>query len=94
MKLQELEEWMLNNKFVTYEDYYDERGNHYVTRIYSDLQERLFKIEFCNNHPYEKWGKKGFIRGEYAEPLEVIKKTRIIEYYEPKYQRNNTSGKM
>jgi hypothetical protein len=86
MKRSELDEWMLNNKFVTYDDYYDERGNHYVTRIYEDSQGKLFKIEFCNDHPYEKWGEKGFIRGDYSEPLEVVKKTRTVEYYEQKMQ--------
>ena len=84
MKRSELDEWMLNHEFVTYESFYDECGNCDVAKIYADSEGRLFMIEFCNDHPYEKWGEHGFIRGEYDEPIEVVKKTRIVEYYEPK----------
>ena len=85
MKLQELQEWIKAHKNVAQDkNEYDDNGNHYETRIYADKEGRLFQIEFSNGHPYETWGKHGFIRGEYSEPREVIKRTRIEEYYEPK----------
>jgi hypothetical protein len=84
MKLKELQKWMENKEYHTIEQEYDERGNCYVKQIFTDSKGRLYQIEFANEHPYEKWGKNGYIRGEYAEPVEVVKKTRMVEYYEPK----------
>lgn len=65
-------------------DDWDGNGNHHSVIIY-EKQGKLFRIQFCNDEPDEKWGEKGFIRGDYKEPQEVVMKKRVIEeiYYEP-----------
>ena len=78
----ELDNWIKSAKYVTCaQDYYDDNTNHYVATIYEKNGE-LFQIEFCNGHPYEKWGGKGFIRGEYSIPRKVKKVTRMVEQTE------------
>ena len=91
MKLQELQEWIKAHRYVTSErDDYDANGNHDEIRIYTDKEGKFFQIEFCNDHPHECYIKGGpiimgeYTEPEYSEPVEVFKKTRIEEYYEPK----------
>lgn len=91
MKLEELKEWIKAHRHVTNsENDYDSSGNHEESRIYTDDKGKYFIIEFKNGSPYEKWdntiGKHGggFVRGEYGEPKEVFKKTRVVEYYDYK----------
>ena len=82
MTKEELDNWIKSAKFITYEnDDYDSCGNHEVTKIF-EKDGKFWAIHYQNNYPYEKWSNKGFIRGQYAEPHEVFKKTRIIEYYD------------
>lgn len=80
----ELDKWIENHEMVDYEQDYDACGNHEVSRIYKDLNGKLFRIEFLNESPYEEWDKSkgGWIRGEYSPPVEVIKKTYSANYYE------------
>lgn len=40
----------------------------------------LFLLE--RNDVFEKRGERGYIRGEYSEPVEVVKKQRVVDYYE------------
>lgn len=85
MKLEELNKWIASHEYVTCASRdTDSCGNVDTEIIYRDSTGRLFRLEFMNNHPYEKWGDKGFIRGEYSEPVEVVKKQRMVDYYEPK----------
>ncbi len=85
MKLKELNEWAELHGNSVYEEYsYDDRGNCFKKRIYADSENRYFMIRFCNDRPYEKYGKNGFIRGEYDEPVEVVKKIGCLENYEIK----------
>ena len=89
MTLDELNLWIKAHRYVRHaSDEYDESGNREESRIYTDDNGKLFIIEFCNGHPYEKWDEKigkhggGFVRGEYEYPKEVFRKTRIVEYYD------------
>ena len=85
MKLEDLKAWIKGKRVVDWEDdMNDECGNRCESRIY-ESDGKLYRIEFCNNHPYEKWiVGEGYNRGDFTEPVEVIKKERtIIEtYYE------------
>lgn len=79
MKKEELQNWIKSAKYIdTPEDTYDDNTNRYTTNIY-EKDGKLYKIEYCNGHFYEKWGKTGFIRGEYGEPIEVKKVKRMVE---------------
>jgi hypothetical protein len=82
MTLQELNDWIKTAKLITTKHAYD-HGNDWATKIY-EKNGQLYAIEFCNNHPFEQYGTKGWIRGVYAEPKKVKKKIRVIkeEYYE------------
>lgn len=84
MTLKEIQDWIGTNNYVTtsYRDI-DSCGNEEETRIF-ESNGKLYVIEFQNDHPYEKYGKNGYARGDYAEPREVIRKSRMVEevYYE------------
>jgi hypothetical protein len=85
MTLSDLTYWIKTHRFVTVSEYsYDSSTNHYETKIYEGSNGGFFQIEFMNGHPFETWDseKRGFVRNEYPYPREVVKKTRIEEYYE------------
>ena len=85
MKIEKLNKWIENHKYVSCaEETFDGNGNLYEMRIYNDKKGKFFGVSFTNNDPNEKFGPNGYIRGEYDEPLEMEKKTRVVEYYEPK----------
>ena len=89
MKLKEIQDWIKNSQYVDSTDYHhDSCDNIEETRIYRN-NGKLYKIEFMNDYPYEKWavndkGRGYFVRGEYSDPIEVIMKTQMVEqiYYE------------
>ena len=84
MTKEELQKWMAESKFVDSDREFDENGNCEESRIYERNGE-LFRVEFQNGHPYEKWGEKSFIRGVY-DVRKVIRETETIEvvrYREP-----------
>lgn len=78
MTKEELNQWIAKAKLVDYKTQYDENGNCEETRIYG-AEGKFFRIEFLNGSPYEAWNGKGFTRGVYPEPREVIRKTEMVE---------------
>ena len=89
MTLKELNDWIESAKYVELanEDY-DSSGNHYVTSIYKK-DDKFYKIEFCNNHPYEKYiSSKGFVCGEYD--IKQVHRNSWIEYVSEWIENNNT----
>lgn len=79
MTLIELEEWMSKYEDNLYdEDYeYDDNGNENSYKIY-DIEGKLYRIEFCNSSPGEKWVRStGFLRDVY-DPVEVKRKEEFI----------------
>lgn len=76
----ELMEWIesANLNYAESHSGYDENGNFYDTRIY-EKDGSFYKIEFCNDHPSEVYGVKGYIRGEY-QPVKVKRiETQVIQ---------------
>jgi len=76
MTKEEIREWMRSAECVAthrYEDY----GNIYQSRIY-EKDGKLYLIELCNGGVSEKFGKKGYIRGEY-ELVEVQKREYTVQ---------------
>ena len=72
MNLTELNAWMKSAKFVESANHdTDSCGNYTYSRIY-EKDGGFWRIEFMNNHPSEKWGKRGYVRGVY-EPKPVHK---------------------
>jgi hypothetical protein len=65
MSLDEIKSWIKGTKCIDYahEDT-DSCGNLWQERIYQK-DGKLYSIQFLNDHPCEKWGGKGYIRGEY-----------------------------
>lgn len=92
MTLQEVKDWCKGTRVVDYEDdSYDDNGNHYVTKIYSK-DGKLWRLSFSNDHPYERYERgRGYVRGEYVDPVEVVKKTRVVTetYYESKEEEHD-----
>jgi hypothetical protein len=82
MTLDEIEAWMKRARRV---DRLEERDEQWTTSIF-ELEGKLYVINFCNSHPLERWDRieGAWIRGEIAEPQEVIKKERVVTqtYYE------------
>ena len=80
MNTQELADWLKESEFVHCDTETDGCGNVLTTRIY--LKDgKYYRMEFCNGYPSEKWGDKGYIRGEY-EPIKVFKKeVEVIETF-------------
>lgn len=88
MTRDEIIKWVRTHKYVTTADSFtDSCGNVDELRIYTDGV-KFFSVEFSNDEPCEKWAGNGFnqgyVRGDYAEPIEVVRKTRMVEetYYE------------
>ena len=77
MTKDELAKWLKESKFVDGDSEYDENGNCEAWRVY-ERDGKLYRVEFLNGSPYEKWGDKGFIRDIY-EPREVIRETEMVE---------------
>ena len=77
MNKQEIREWIRGaiRRYTVNEDFDEE--NRYWTGIY-EKDGKDYAIEFCNGEAKEKWGEKGYIRGEY-EVKEVVRKTRMVE---------------
>ncbi len=79
MTLGELEAWCKSAKYVeTSASIFDSSGNESYTTIY-EKDGQFFKIEYCNDAPYEKWNatRTGFVRGEY-EIIPVRKASRMV----------------
>jgi hypothetical protein len=84
MTKEELQKWIAESKLVDSHSEFDANGNYEEWRVYQRDGE-LFRLEFQNGHPYEKWGEEGFIRGVY-EVRKVIRETKTVEvvtYREP-----------
>jgi hypothetical protein len=77
MTKNELTNWLKANPSVDREFRYDENGNSH-DETYHKIGEEYFAISWCNNHPCEKWGDKGYIRGFY-EPRKVKKVVEFVE---------------
>ena len=55
----------------------EELENRGETRVYTNLNGKSFILEFQNDHPYQKYESgKGWIKGEYSEPQEVVLKKK------------------
>lgn len=80
MNVNELADWIRKSEFVHEDTETDDRSNVYKSRIYRNGG-KLYRLEYCNGYPCEKWGEKGYIRGVY-EPVEVFKKeVEVIETF-------------
>lgn len=82
MTKDELDEWIKQSTFIdSTEEYVDEQGNLEGFRIYKK-NGLYYRLEFCNDHPCEKWGDKEYMRGAYEPEIvtPVIKKIEITEY--------------
>lgn len=77
MTKEELVQWLSQSKMVDGDTEFDESGNCEEWRVY-ERDGELFRLEFLNGRPCEKWGDKGYIRGVY-EPKKVIRKTKMVE---------------
>ena len=77
----ELLEWIEEADAVEWYEEFDSSGNHEQWNIYA-YKGKYFVVYFTNGHPCEKWGDRGYVRGEY-EPMEVFLKTETItrEYF-------------
>jgi len=85
MTLEDFKIWTKSFKVVDYiEEDVDSSGNEWETRIFASKDGKLYRVDYLNDYPLEKLSPKGYIRGEIPEPIEVIKKTRMVEevYYE------------
>jgi len=80
MNLKELNEWIKSANYIEHGEgeFTDSCGNEETSIIY-EKDGKYYKIEFQNGHPYEKWGGKGFIRGEYD--LKEVKKISGMTYW-------------
>jgi hypothetical protein len=85
MKKEDLDNWIKSAKYIeSIESYTDSYGNYDVCKIF-EKDGKLFMLSFSNQYPDKKWiDGKGYTKDDYAEPEEVLKKTRIVEetYYE------------
>lgn len=89
MTREEIMTWIWSARFISTEiGEHDDCGNYDATLIY-EKDGKLFRVQMSNGIPNEKWGDKGWIRGEYSPPQEVTRKTRMVEeiYYEPELRR-------
>lgn len=77
MNRDELTIWIKTNPIIDREFSYDENGN-LEGETYHKIGEQYFAVSWCNDHPCEKWGEKGYIRGFY-EPRKVKKVVEMIE---------------
>ena len=77
MTLQELNDWIKSTKHIETSIYLiDSCGNEDYYKIFKkDI--KFYKIEYMNGHPYERWGDRGYIRGEYD-----INEVKRIEWVE------------
>jgi hypothetical protein len=81
---EEIREWINQTETVD-SSWEDDDGNELEQRIVKKDGE-LFLIEFCNRTISERWGEKGFARGEY-EPIKMFDKglqKKPISYIEVK----------
>ena len=82
MTKDEIQNWIKNHQpAIDYDSQHDGCSNEWESRIYQD-GEKFYRVEFINGHPFEKRSERGYIRGEYSEPVEVVKKQRVVDYYE------------
>ena len=77
MTLNELNEWMKEADPVHWMEDYDDRSNLHECRIYF-YKNHHYAVYFCNDHPCEVFGDKGYIR-EHYHPMLVTMKTRTIQ---------------
>lgn len=84
MTLEEIQNWMKSHSVVDTELIeYDSSSNNYTSKIYTDTQGKFYRLEFMNNFPFQKYmAGKGYKHGDYCEPVEVVKKQRMEDYYE------------
>ena len=77
MTLQELNDWIKSAKHIeTSRVEIDGCGNEDYYRIFKK-DNKFYKIEYMNDHPYNTWGERGFIRGDYN-----IAEVKRIEWVE------------
>lgn len=76
MTLQELENWFEESEIVDSREEWDEYSNNRLCNIYLHKGNH-YAVYFCNGHPSEQWGEKGYIRDSY-EPVPVKRKTETI----------------
>lgn len=84
MTKQEINDWTEKAKLV-YTGWEDEDGNDIDTKIY-ELNNELFKIEYCNGHMINFWDGHGYVKDKYL-PIKVKAVTRtytVTEYEEIK----------
>lgn len=75
MTLGELKNWIKSSELVDEITHWDD--NQYISRIYKK-GDGYFVVEFCNGHPTEKFGDKGYERWVY-ELVRVVPKMEIVE---------------
>lgn len=75
--------WVKNHHVADIESSeHDSSSNCYESVIYHD-GDKLYRVEFMNGHPVPKYTSgKGYSRDDYKEPVEVLKKQRMEDYYE------------
>lgn len=78
MTKQEILDWVKQHKRIDGSFEYDENGNKWGQTIHQ-VGEDFFAVEWCNDHPSEKWGDKGMIRGFY-DPTKVKKHVKLVEH--------------
>ena len=80
----ELNGWVKKAEFIdSTEEFVDDGGNFEGYRIYKN-DGRYYRLEFCNNYPYPKWGKKGYVRDGYEpEIVKQVKRRKVITEYVP-----------
>lgn len=81
MTLEQLEEWMEEAEWVDGRSEYDNMSNERSCRIFLH-DEQHYVVYFCNGHPSEEWGDKGYIRGQYQPiPVQLETETIVVEKY-------------
>lgn len=76
----ELLKWIEHSIEIECYGNYDENGNYNGYTIL-EVDSKLYRIDYCNGSPVEKYGDHGYIRGVY-EPIEVKKQVKIVEKVE------------
>lgn len=77
MTKDELNNWLKTNRSIDREFHYDENGNKEGS-TYHKIGDQYYAVDWCNDHPCEKWGDRGYIRGFY-EPRKVEKVVEMVE---------------
>jgi len=84
-----INEWLLGKELVTIESSYfcTYSQFQYETRIYKDAEGRFYRLEFQDDRPKRDWFSvraRTVTHELYYPPIEVIKRVKIVEYFENK----------